>query len=184
MNAAKPFALVIVTPVYEDVEASSQLFEELHKELGPEVFVVVVDDGSVRQPVDVASLKAAGLDGVVIKLKRNIGHQRAIAVGLNYVADRLPDAKQVVIMDSDGEDLPATIPAMLMSLTQSDVDMVVARRKSRVETLGFRAFYMVYKWLFNLLSGRTISSTDESHWNMAQQANGLGKSCTNAFTEK
>jgi len=157
MNVVNPHALVIVTPVYEDVEASSHLFGELQKELGTKVFVVVVDDGSVREPVNVASLKVVGLDGVVIKLKRNVGHQRAIAIGLNYVADRMPDAKEVVIMDSDGEDLPKSIPAMLASLTQSDVDMVVARRKSRVETLQFRAFYVVYKWLFKLLSGRTIS---------------------------
>jgi glycosyltransferase involved in cell wall biosynthesis len=157
MNVVNPHALVIVTPVYEDVEASSHLFGELQKELGTKVFVVVVDDGSVREPVNVASLKVVGLDGVVIKLKRNVGHQRAIAIGLNYVADLMPNANEVVIMDSDGEDLPKSIPAMLASLTQSDVDMVVARRKSRVETLQFRAFYVVYKWLFKLLSGRTIS---------------------------
>ena len=157
MKGVNPYDLVVVTPVFEDVDASSQLFGELLKELGPKIFVVVVDDGSVCEPVDVASLKAVGLAGVVIKLKRNVGHQRAIAIGLSFVADRLPDATQVVIMDSDGEDLPATIPALLNLSTQSDVDMVVALRKSRVETLRFRAFYMVYKWLFKLLSGRSIS---------------------------
>jgi hypothetical protein len=150
-------SLVVVTPVYEDVEASSRLFKELSKALGPEVYIVAVDDGSVRQPVSVTSIQAAALDGVVIKLKRNVGHQRAIAVGLNYVADHLPGAAHVVLMDSDGEDLPDTIKAMLASLEQADIDIVVAQRKSRVETLRFRAFYIVYKWLFMLLSGRKIS---------------------------
>lgn len=149
--------LVVVTPVYEDVEASSKLFKELNKALGPDVYIVAVDDGSVRQPVDVASLQAAGLDGVVIKLKRNVGHQRAIAIGLNYVAEHLSDAARVVVMDSDGEDLPETIKALLASLELPDVDIVVAQRKSRVETLRFRAFYVVYKWLFKLLCGRNIS---------------------------
>ncbi len=153
----KSNSLVIVTPVYEDEEASSRLFMELSKELGPDIYIVVVDDGSVRQPVDASSLNVAKLDGVVIKLKRNVGHQRAIAIGLSYVADRLPDAQQVVIMDSDGEDLPATVIALLSLLSESDVDMVVAQRKSRVESLRFRAFYVVYKLLFKLLSGRTIS---------------------------
>ena len=153
----KGSSLVIVTPVYEDVEASSRLFIELSKELGPDIYIVAVDDGSVRQPVDVASLNVANVDGVVIKLKRNVGHQRAIAIGLSYVADRLPDAQQIVVMDSDGEDLPGTISTLLASLAEPDVDLVVAQRKSRVESLRFRAFYVVYKLLFKLLSGRTIS---------------------------
>lgn len=157
MNTGNRACLIIVTPVYEDLEASSQLFKELCKELGPDIYVVAVDDGSVRQPIDTASLRAASVDGVVIKLKRNVGHQRAIAIGLSYVADRLPAAKHVVIMDSDGEDLPSTIPAMLLSLENPEIDIVVAQRKSRVETLRFRAFYVVYRWLFKLLSGRTIS---------------------------
>jgi hypothetical protein len=35
--------------------------------------------------------------------------------------------------------------------------VVVAHRKSRVETLRFRAFYVVYKWFFMLLAGKKIS---------------------------
>ena len=157
MNDIIPASLVIVTPVYEDVEASNMLFKELRKELGPEIYIVAVDDGSVQQPLDIESMKTANVDGVVIKLKRNVGHQRAIAIGLNYVADQIPNATQVVIMDSDGEDLPATIPNLLMRLSSSEVDIVVAQRKSRVETLRFRAFYKAYKWLFKIMSGRTIS---------------------------
>ncbi|WP_212744068.1 glycosyltransferase [Ramlibacter sp. 2FC] len=157
MNDMLTPSLVVVTPVYEDVEASSRLFKELNKALGPDVYIVAVDDGSVRQPVDLASLHAAGLHGVVIRLKRNVGHQRAIAIGLNYVADHLPDAARVVVMDSDGEDLPETIKELIAPLKQPDIDVVVAQRKSRVETLRFRAFYVVYKWLFKLLTGRKIS---------------------------
>ncbi|MDO8370154.1 MAG: glycosyltransferase [Candidatus Nitrotoga sp.] len=157
MSTVNMTSLVIITPVYEDVEASSKLFNELYKSLGSDVYIVAVDDGSIRQPVDVASLQAAGLDGVIIQLKRNVGHQRAIAIGLNYVADNLPDATHVVVMDSDGEDLPETIKTLIEPLEQPDVDVVVAQRKSRVETLRFRAFYVVYKWIFQLLSGHKIS---------------------------
>jgi hypothetical protein len=157
MNSAKKDHLVIVTPVYEDLEASSKLFKELRRELGPQIYIVAVDDGSVQQPLSEKSLRDANVDGVVIKLKRNVGHQRAIAIGLNYVADRLQDATYVVVMDSDGEDLPETIPTMLTKIRNPEVDIVVAQRKSRVETLSFRAFYVVYRWLFRLLSGRTIS---------------------------
>ena len=157
MKAVNPFTLVIVTPVYEDLEASTQLFKELRRDLGPNLFIVAVDDGSVRKPIEVSSLKEANLEGIIIKLKRNVGHQRAIAIGLNFVADRMPYSKQVVVMDSDGEDLPSTIPTLLEVLKDPYVDIVVAQRKRRVETLRFRVFYMIYKFLFKLLTGRTIS---------------------------
>ncbi len=148
---------VVVTPVYEDREASSRLFKELADQNLENLLVVAVDDGSVREPLEVASLERAGLPGSVIKLKRNVGHQRAIAIGLSYVEENLSYAEQVVVMDSDGEDLPSTITNLLNGLVQENVDVVVAERKSRVESLRFRAFYVAYKWLFQLLVGRSIS---------------------------
>lgn len=150
-------SLVIVTPVYEDRQASSQLFRDIHAEFGADAFVVAVEDGSVREPLEVASLAAAGVPGLILELKRNVGHQRAIAIGLGYVADHFPDAAATVVMDSDGEDLPASIKPLLAVLAHADVDVAVAERKSRVETLRFRAFYVVYKLIFGLLTGRRIA---------------------------
>ena len=151
------YQFVVVMPIYEDQEASSRLFQELYSEYGTSVYVVVVDDGSVRQPVGVDALEAYGLAGVVITLKRNVGHQRAIAIGINYVAEHLKDIEHTVVMDSDGEDTPASIRTLMAALRSQPVDVVVAERKSRVETLRFRAFYLVYKCLFALLTGRKIS---------------------------
>ena len=67
---------VVVAPIYEDREASAKLFSELRAALGPDVFIVAVDDGSVRQPVETDSISEAGLKGVVLRLRRNVGHQR------------------------------------------------------------------------------------------------------------
>jgi GT2 family glycosyltransferase len=149
--------LIIVTPVYEDVEASSRLFQELSKQFDKNVFMVAVDDGSVKQPLDVSCLQNAGIEGVILKLRRNVGHQRAIAIGLGYVSEHIQSDQRVVAMDSDGEDLPSTIPDILEKLKTEKVDVVVAKRKSRVETLRFKAFYAVYKRFFSLMTGRTIS---------------------------
>lgn len=148
---------VVVMPVYEDLEASSMLFLELAREQGLDTYIVAVDDGSVRQPVNVSAIEAAGLDGVVIKLRRNVGHQRAIAIGLSYVAENFGDDVIVISMDSDGEDTPQSITQLVADLSSPDLDVVVATRKSRVESVKFKAFYLVYKLLFSLLSGRKIS---------------------------
>lgn len=147
----------VVMPVYEDQEASSRLMKNLQAEYGDAVTVVAVDDGSVRYPIDASTLDEAGIKGVVIKLRRNVGHQRAIAIGLNYVADHMPDCPCTVVMDSDGEDTPESIRELVVPLQSADVDVVVAERKSRIETWRFKAFYVIYKALFQLLSGRKIS---------------------------
>lgn len=148
--------LIVVTPVFEDVEASSRLFQEIARACGHGVFIVAIDDGSVRDPLSPEKIAAAGLEGVVLRLKRNVGHQRAIATGLGYVAQRFPQVRRIVVMDSDGEDRPDTIPNLLDGLESPGVDVVVAHRKSRIESLRFKSFYAVYRALFHLLTGRSI----------------------------
>ena len=149
--------LIVVAPVFEDVEASSRLFQELATEFREQVFVVAVDDGSVRQPLPVSALQMAPVNGVILKLRRNVGHQKAIAVGIDYVVQQVTANQRVVVMDSDGEDVPGSIRKLLESLERQDVDVAVAHRKSRVETWRFKAFYAVYKRLFRILTGRSIS---------------------------
>jgi len=149
--------LTIITPVFEDRQAARKLFQELAVHCGSGTFVVAVDDGSVREPLVADDIAAAGLSGTVLRLRRNVGHQRAIATGIGYVASQFPQARHVVIMDSDGEDLPATIASLLNNLADGSADVVVAERKSRVGSLGFKLFYQVYKLLFGLLTGRRIS---------------------------
>jgi hypothetical protein len=156
MNFANS-SVIVVTPVYEDVEASSRLFKELSAQFNHDVFLVAVDDGSVKQPLEISSLENAGVDGVILKLRRNVGHQRAIAIGLGYVSEHIKTYQRVVVMDSDGEDLPSTIPNLLDELMKDDVDVAVAQRKSRVESLRFKAFYVFYKLFFSLMTGRLIS---------------------------
>jgi len=149
--------LVIITPIYEDKEAATLLFKEIKATIKREVYIVAVDDGSVRDPIDIDIINSAGLNGAVIKLKRNVGHQRAIAIGLNYAVEEFSASTQVIVMDSDGEDIPETINALLTTLENGITDIAVATRKSRVESLKFRMFYAVYKSLFKLLVGKNIN---------------------------
>lgn len=149
--------LFVVTPVYEDLEACSTLFKRLGELFGPKVFVIAVDDGSVKQPLSASAISSQDIDGAVLRLRRNVGHQRAIAIGLAYVADHIGDDDLVLVMDSDGEDLPETASSLLLQLNDPDIDVAVAQRRSRIESFRFKLFYAVYKQLFKLLTGRSIS---------------------------
>ena len=64
-----------------------------------------------------------------LQLKRNVGHQRAIAIGLGYASDRISPEQIVVVMDSD-EDVPDTIPKLVGDLSNDETDVVVATRGS------------------------------------------------------
>ncbi|MGN6094594.1 MAG: glycosyltransferase, partial [Luteibacter jiangsuensis] len=55
------------------------------------------------------------------------------------------------------EDTPESITELVAGLSSPDIDVVVGARKSRVESVKFKVFYVVYKTLFSLLSGRKIS---------------------------
>ncbi|GAB2896749.1 hypothetical protein GCM10027046_27800 [Uliginosibacterium flavum] len=149
--------VIVVTPVYEDLEASSRLFRELDAVFGTKLFILAVDDGSVRQPLPASVLEGLQAGGAIVKLRRNVGHQRAISIGLGLAAEHMTSSQLVVVMDSDGEDLPQTISELLAALDDVQVDAAVAQRKSRVESLKFKAFYEVYKRVFSLMTGRAIS---------------------------
>ncbi|MFL0796838.1 MAG: glycosyltransferase [Cellvibrionaceae bacterium] len=149
--------LIIVTPVYEDKNAFLILLEELRSNLVEEFSIVVVDDGSVYEPLTASIFDDFGIHGIVIRLKRNVGHQKAISIGMAYVSQFLTAEHRVVVMDSDGEDLPSSIPILLEKADKNNVDVAVAHRKSRVESKAFKFFYAIYKVFFSIMTGRSIS---------------------------
>ena len=73
-----------------------------------EVSFLIVDDCST-QPLP----KFDGLKNSIqiLHLNRNIGHQRAIAIGLSYIQFNLP-CEQVLVMDADGEDKPEDVSSL------------------------------------------------------------------------
>ena len=126
--------LVILTPVYNDWRVLRMLLAELDAELlanAATASVIVVNDGS-QEPADFSALSLEAIRTVeVLHLRRNLGHQRAITVGLAYVEANLPCAA-VVVMDADGEDQPKDILRMVAEWRKSDTDKVVfALRKRR-----------------------------------------------------
>jgi polyisoprenyl-phosphate glycosyltransferase len=153
--------LGIVTPVLDDWESLAILLREIDSLLAPgtqHVHVFVVDDGS-RQPMDPALLQL-GTDGAiavvqVIQLAANLGHQRAIAVGL-IEASRQTDLDAVVVLDSDGEDRPKDLLRLMTEAAENPGQIILARRAKRSETLRFRIGYRMYKLVFWLATGRVI----------------------------
>jgi hypothetical protein len=154
--------LAIVTPVLDDWESFTQLVDNIARLSDgalDSIEIIAVDDGSVRSfdPCDIRLPATGTLRAVrVVRLALNVGHQRAIAVGLVTLAER-KDLDAVVVMDSDGEDQPSDIVALLAAARGSAGHVILAHRSERSESATFRAGYTIYKAVFRLLTGRKIS---------------------------
>ncbi len=148
---------IILMPVYDDWAALSQLLPLLDRELkkaGYKAELVLIDDGSTtRAPNHVSVFLEAIVSVEVVSLKRNLGHQRAIAVGLSYIENTYQE-RSVVIMDADGEDKPEDVPRLIDACIAHGAERIVfAARLKRSEGLLFTVFYHLYRFLHLLLTG-------------------------------
>jgi polyisoprenyl-phosphate glycosyltransferase len=152
--------IVIVIPVFDDRPSLCTLIEQLACVFSAQtskVSLLVVDDGSI--PALVNSIGAqfrSGLQIRILTLKRNIGHERAIAIGLaTATGDAFVDT--VVVMDADGEDNPADVIKLIAALVDRDrMTIAVGERVTRSESLLFRMLYQLYRILFLVLTGHQI----------------------------
>lgn len=148
---------IIITPVYEDRPAFLIFLKELFEKRGAEFTLVAVDDGSLDYPIDSMDFPSGSQKSYILRLRRNVGHQRAISVGLAFVMTNFSHTRSIVIIDSDGEDSPVSVQLLLSELADPNVDIVVAERAGRVESWQFKLFYQTYKVLFKGLTGRVVS---------------------------
>lgn len=158
-NGVSDRGLAIVIPIFNDWVSLRLLIADLAGALADEpgpVELLIVDDGSTEPDTGLAEAVAATPFGcTLLRLVRNVGHQRAIAIGLCHAA-RLP-VRAVVVMDGDGEDRPTDVPLLLRGLGDGPGSIVVAERQRRSEGLRFTLFYHLYRRIFRLLTGTRIS---------------------------
>jgi hypothetical protein len=153
---------VIVVPIFDDWKSLDVLSTRLDAALaehGLSADVLVVDDSSTipppRQTFTEKTFRAIRrID--VLQLRHNLGHQRAIAVGLAYTESELAH-EVVVVMDGDGEDNPDDVPRLLSrAAEEGNVKIVFAERTRRSESLTFRVCYALYRIAHRFLTGRGV----------------------------
>ena len=147
----------IVIPVYNDWAAAARVLAELDAQLvrsNRHADVLLVDDGSC-EAMEMPVVPSRGLDTIdVLRLRTNIGHQRALAIALAYLnATAPPDT--TVIMDGDGEDRPVDAPRLLEA-AERERRIVFAERRRRSEGPLFALLYHSYRLLHWLLTGVSV----------------------------
>lgn len=156
--------IVILIPVFNDWEALNLLLHYIDHtlvNLSPDykrVDIIIIDDASVSECSNNINCEELGYinDIYILELRRNMGHQRAIAIGLAYVEEHLP-CQAVLIMDGDGEDDPKDIARLIEKYKEEKHKKIIfARRSKRSEQQSFKFFYGIYKLLYRMLTGQRI----------------------------
>jgi polyisoprenyl-phosphate glycosyltransferase len=152
--------LALVVPIFNDFVSFLRLcrdIDALAAEWNADLSVFGVDDGSL-EPGDALRFEPPlrNIDQVrLIRLQCNLGHQRAIAIGLVEVA-RTGGFDTVLVADSDGEDRPEDFGRLIEAHRSAPDTVVVGRRAKRSESVQFKTFYAIYKALFRVFTGRGI----------------------------
>lgn len=158
----KQTKVTIVLPVFNDWPSFLALIKDLDimaREHRYCLDIVISDDGSTDPaPQDLYSVgPLTNIASVLhLRLALNVGHQRALAVGLCAALDD-ESAQRFVLMDADGEDRPEDIPKLVASSELAPRGVSVAQRRRRSERLFFRIFYKAYKAAFVILTGKEVS---------------------------
>jgi len=144
-------------PVFRDWESANILCKMLDQVLEAsgrvDARILLVEDGSPEPIQPWESFSPRLVTSIeVLELRRNLGHQRAIAVGLCHVHDHIP-CDGVVVMDSDGEDKPEDVVVLIERLIARPSCIVFAERRLRFGTVAFRVGYFLFRMLHRLLTG-------------------------------
>lgn len=173
---------IVLIPIYNDWKSLEKLISKLDfyltrvKKISNEI--LIINDNSSKKPdINCKNLKTIKKIKILF-LKKNLGSQKAIAIGLDYLKKDKKDFF-VTIMDSDGEDNPREVPKMLNSAINHPNYVVTSNRKRREEPYLIIILYKLHllftfiftwKWIsfgnFTTFNKKNIKNlfSDNSSW--------------------
>ncbi|PTY05194.1 glycosyltransferase [Opitutaceae bacterium EW11] len=120
-------SISVVIPFFNEEENVSELLREV-RQACPEAEIVAVDDGS-RDATQQRILAEPGVR--LVAMGRNLGQSAALYAGLQQARGEI-----CVMLDGDGQNDPADIPALVEALSRADV--ACGYRKNRRDTWNRR----------------------------------------------
>ena len=129
----KKFTFLI--PVFNDWDSLNILLEQIDQEISSfrDIFeVVVLNDGStIQHSITNKNFKKINLIKI-LNLKKNLGSQRALAIGLKYLSI-IEKETNIILMDADGEDNPNLLKKIINSSEKfpNNIEPLFSERKKR-----------------------------------------------------
>ena len=149
---------IIITPTYNDWKSLDRLITRIGKikKKVPGIFeIIIINDHSnikkrlKKKYINIKSIK-------IINLKKNLGSQKAIYIGLQYMKKK--KIKSIItVMDSDGEDDPNKIPDLLKLAKKNKDFMIIANRSRRTENPLLKFLNLLRLFLTFIITGKYLN---------------------------
>ena len=151
---------VILIPVYNDWKSLNKLLTEIDRCLAGdnslETEILVINDKSTQKTY-IEDRKYSSLKKIqILTLKKNLGSQKCIAIGLKYLKKSKINCV-ITVMDADGEDNPLQIKEMFNSALKYEDYIITSNRKKREESLLIIFFYKIHLIVSFLFTFKWIS---------------------------
>jgi len=151
---------VILIPVYNDWKSLNKLLVEIDKCLKDDpsftTQILVINDLSTEK-CNLSNKNFSSIKKVeIINLNKNLGSQKSIAVGLNYLK-KIKDNFFITVMDGDGEDNPYEIKKMLNKAVKYENFVITSNRKKRRESILVVLLYRIHLIISFLFTFKWIS---------------------------
>ena len=149
---------IILTPTFNDWRSLNKLLLEIDKnilDLKGNFKVLIINDASTTKPqFNLKNIKRLRKIRIVT-LKKNLGSQKSICVGLKYLKKKKTKAI-IVIIDSDGEDDPKQVKKLINLAKKNPKSVISANRLRRRENIFFRFLYKLHLFITLLFTGKYI----------------------------
>ena len=172
---------IILIPVYNDWRSLNKLLSEIDIALKDSRFlqteILIINDCSTMNiSIDKNNFKTIKKISV-ITLKQNLGSQKSIAIGLNYLK-KLDNNFFITVMDGDGEDSPYEITKMLENAQNHENHVITSNRKKRKETFLIILFYRIHLIISFLFSFHWITFGNFTTFNAKNLKKLLSNNCS------
>ena len=149
---------IILTPTFNDWKSLSKLLFEIDKNIAGlkgNFRTLVINDASTLKPkLNLKNVKHLRKIKI-ITLKKNLGSQKSICIGLKYLKKKKTKAI-ITIIDSDGEDNPKKIKKLINLAKKNPNSIITANRLKRTENIFFKFLYKLHLLITFLLTGKYI----------------------------
>ena len=166
----------IVLPTYNDWKSLSILLIQIEKYLKntKNIYkILIIDDNSSEKNKYRLNKNKFFKEIKILRLKNNVGSQKAIATGLKFISKyKKKKEDKFIIMDSDGEDDPKKIKEIIKFIDKNHKTKIITMNRTiRKESFFFSILYEIHLLLtffitlkyirfgnFSFLSRKVINS--------------------------
>ena len=147
--------LSIIIPAYNEEDNIDPAYNELISVLaktGHPYEILFIDDGSTDQTFQkMKSLQLKDNSVRIIKFRKNFGQSAALQAGFDYASGTI-----LITMDSDLQNDPRDIPALIEKMEHEDLDVVCGWRYNRQDPVLKKIFSKMANSLRKFLTRETI----------------------------